>query len=621
MDLFFVSRLVGVDLRTSESFDCEQCFGHGPFQKRMLWIVLLGTFMAHGQTLLVPLVTGDVDHWCKPPDDFNISAAEWKHIAIPMETDGRFSRCRVYERCKPPAEHDTSVNHQDIDAVTPAAESWFNRCFTDQDQDINSTRDVPCEAWDYDPHTAESSAISTWNMVCDRRLMRLVLVSMQSFGSVVGLFLVGAFADLIGRRTVLQSSAMVMLTCMICAFVATGYYFYATALFLAGCSVAVNAVFTFVVPFESMTHAQRPQQVLLVAIISLALWEVWNIVMKLVIINWRFKQVIFLAPAALLFPVLWSTRESPRWLVAKGRLHEAEAVMMRAAAINNFPLPATACLVEKLKEHLRNRTGCENFDRADLLDARSLRRRALAMFVVCYSISLVLYVDAVYVVQYKEFWIPAFTVLIMMLACVVMHYLITGVTLVTVLSVCFVGIGCMQCALSVAATFRLGIVTKALLVLSKGVSNVLVIHCITYVLELFPSALRASATCYAFGFCRVASVSALLMLVLQPPGYEHVVFALTALFPFASLLMIRDLPKTTVVEDAKIVARDPTDTNRIYMDHMKRTLEGKTLHKRSRSPSMGSTRSSHSRRTKSTGSRSSGGSKAPRRSNTEQAPE
>ncbi|KAL1425242.1 hypothetical protein MTO96_019393 [Rhipicephalus appendiculatus] len=621
MDLFFLSRLAGVDLRTSESFDCEQCFGHGPFQKRMLWIVLLGTFMAHGQTLLVPLVTGDVDHWCKPPDGFNISAAEWKHIAIPVETDGRFSRCRVYERCKPPAEHDPLVNRQDIDAVAPAAESWYNRCFTDQDPDINSTRDVPCEAWDYDPNTAESSAISTWNMVCHRRLMRLVLISMQSFGSVVGLFLVGAFADFIGRKTVLQGSAMVMLTCMICLFVATGYLFYATALFLAGCSVAVNAVFTFVVPFESMTHAQRPQQVLLVAIIGLALWEVWNIIMKLVLINWRLKQVIFLAPAALIFPVLWSVRESPRWLVAKGRLHEAEAVMMRAAAINNFPLPATACLVEKLKEQLKNRAGCENVDRGDLLDARSLRRRALAMFVVCFSISLVLYVDAVYVVQYKEFWIPAFTVVIMLPACVVMHHLITGVPLVTVLSVCFVGTGCMQSALSVAATFRLGMVTKALLVLSRGVSNVFVIHCLTYVLELFPSALRGSAGCYAFGFCRVASVCALLMLVLQPPGYEHVVFALTALFPFASLLMIRDLPKTTVVEDAKIVARDPTDSSRMSMDHMKRTLEGKTLHKRARSPSTDSARSSHRRKPKRTGRRSSGGSKERRRSNTEQAPE
>ncbi|KAL1433556.1 hypothetical protein MTO96_012390 [Rhipicephalus appendiculatus] len=90
MDLLFFTRLAGVDLRTSESFDCEECFGYGPFQKRMLFLIVLGTFLTQGQTLVVSLVTGDIDHWCKPPDGFNISAAEWKHIAIPRETDGRF---------------------------------------------------------------------------------------------------------------------------------------------------------------------------------------------------------------------------------------------------------------------------------------------------------------------------------------------------------------------------------------------------------------------------------------------------------------------------------------------------------------------------------------------------
>ncbi|KAL1433555.1 hypothetical protein MTO96_012389 [Rhipicephalus appendiculatus] len=176
----------------------------------MLFLVLLGTFMAHCQNIVVSLVTGDVDHWCKPPDGFNISATEWKHIAIPMDTDGRFSRCRVYERCKPPAEHDTLVSRQHIDAVTPALESWYNRCFPDQAQDINSTRDAPCEAWDYDVHTAETSAVSSWNMVCDRRQMWFVLVSMPSSSNVVALVLVGACADYVGRRTLLLGSAAMM---------------------------------------------------------------------------------------------------------------------------------------------------------------------------------------------------------------------------------------------------------------------------------------------------------------------------------------------------------------------------------------------------------------------------
>ncbi|KAL1433557.1 hypothetical protein MTO96_012391 [Rhipicephalus appendiculatus] len=342
-------------------------------------------------------------------------------------------------------------------------------------------------------------------MVCERRVMRVVLVTMQSVGGVAALVLVGAFADYIGRRTLLLVSATAMLACTICTFVATGYAFYAIARFLAGASVAVNAVFNYILPFESMTHAHRPQQVLLLGVIGGALNEVWTVIINLVVIEWRLKQVIFLAPTALVLPALWFARESPRWLVARGRLDAAEAVMMQAALINNFPLQTTASLVQKLKEHVKNHAGCESGDRGDLLDARSLQRRALAMFLVCFSISFVLYVDAVSVVQYKEFWIPAFTVVITLLTYVVMHYLITGVTLVTVLSVCFVLVGCIQIALSIAATAMLGKLTKALLVLSKGVSSVLIIHCLTYVMELFPSALRGGVCCWSYAWCRACS--------------------------------------------------------------------------------------------------------------------
>ncbi|KAL1437528.1 hypothetical protein MTO96_048909 [Rhipicephalus appendiculatus] len=90
MDLLFPQKLAGADLRTSESFDCAEAFGHGPYQKRMLLLILLGMFSVNCQTLVVSLITGDVDHWCKQPDGFNISVADWKNIAIPMESDGTF---------------------------------------------------------------------------------------------------------------------------------------------------------------------------------------------------------------------------------------------------------------------------------------------------------------------------------------------------------------------------------------------------------------------------------------------------------------------------------------------------------------------------------------------------
>ncbi|KAL1428432.1 hypothetical protein MTO96_002809 [Rhipicephalus appendiculatus] len=85
MDLFFPQRLARYDLQTSESFDCQEGFGYGAFQKRLFILLILSGFSVISQTSIVTLVFGDVDHWCKRPMGFNISAAEWKNIAIPLE--------------------------------------------------------------------------------------------------------------------------------------------------------------------------------------------------------------------------------------------------------------------------------------------------------------------------------------------------------------------------------------------------------------------------------------------------------------------------------------------------------------------------------------------------------
>ncbi|KAL3227257.1 hypothetical protein MRX96_024222 [Rhipicephalus microplus] len=479
---------------------------------QMLFLIFMGAFSVECQTLVVSLVTGDVDHWCKPPIHLNISAADWKNVAIPIETDGSFSSCRVYERCKTPTHLRDSDDYQKDDSAPAETGWWYNRCFNVSElQGANDNRDALCDAWDYDPNTAETSAISSWNLVCDRRLAPAGLVTLQNIGAVVALIVTGAFVDYVSRSAVLLGS-------------------YA--------AVAISTV-------------------------------------------------------SLLLAALATARESPRWLIAKGRLDEAEAVMMEAAEANKFQLALTACLVEKLREHTDNRVYQEYDNREeDLLDARSLRRRALVMCGVCFSISFVFHVGALSTVEYNEFWIVCFTVIVTLLTYVVMHFLIAGVTLVMVLSTCFLLAGCIQCALSVAVGTGPGMATKILLVLSKGVSDVILVHCFTYVLELFPSAVRAGVACWAFACGRVAAICAVVILVLRPVGHEDVFFAATGLVLFVTLLFIRALPRTTVVEEARIVARRASASSRIAMQHMKRTLERRTpndlsaVHSRDSSVSM-----------------------------------
>ncbi|XP_075529950.1 solute carrier family 22 member 7-like [Dermacentor variabilis] len=616
MDLLLPKRLAGADLRTSESFDCEEAFGHGPFQKRALLLILLGVFSLNSQTAVVPLVTGDVDHWCKPLAGFNISAADWKNTAIPTEADGRFSRCRVYERCKPPVQPSSSTEDGRIGAGQAEAGWWYSRCFLGK-RELNDTSDAPCEEWDYDVRTAETSAVSYWNMVCHRRLLPAALVTLQNTGSVVSLTLLGAIVDYVGRRAMLVGSAVATVTCTVCTFVATSYVSYAVARFLSGGSAAAYTIFAFLIPFEVMTHTHRTHQVLFLAVVSAAIGQIWKAIVKFVVVDWRLKQVIFLAPTAFLLPALSAARESPRWLVAKERLNAAEAVMMHAAKTNNFPLATTACLVQKLREQVEKRKGQEGAEKDDLIDCNSLRRRALAMFFVCFCISFVFHVSTFSTARLGEFWIPGLTVVVTLLTYAAMHFLVTGVALITVLTSCFVLTGIIQSALSIAAGARLGTVTKVLLVLSTGTSTVIFIHCHTYVLELFPSAVRGGAICWAFASGRVAATFASLTFILKPNGHEDVLFAVTGLFMFACLRVIRALPRTTVVEDAKIVTRLASESTRLSVDHMKRTLVRKTKHKGLKTTSADSSKSSGRKRRKSSASSITGSSKRSRGSCTD----
>ncbi|XP_075726333.1 solute carrier family 22 member 7-like [Rhipicephalus microplus] len=613
MDFLFPRKLAGDDLRTSESFDCAEAFGYGPYQKRMLFLIVLGLFSVNCQTLVVSLITGDVDHWCKQPEGFNISEDDWKDIAIPREGDGHFSHCRVYERCKLPTELGSSVGYTKDGSEVAAR--WYNRCVLNEHRNTTDMADAPCEDWDYDVSTAKISAVSTWSMVCNRRFLPAALLAVQNTGAFIALTACGAFADYVGRRVMMLGTATAVVAFTASTFLAAGYVHYAVARFLTGGSAAVLVVFTIIIPFEFMTHAQRPQQVLFLAVLGLELCEIWFVAIRPLVIDWRLKQLVFLAPTVLLLPVLSTASESPRWLVAKGRLDEAEAIMMEAATINSFPLAVTGCLVEKLKEQMNCRAGRDGVDQEDLVDARSLRRRAFAMFAVCFSICFVFYVDAFSAAQYNDYTIQSLAVVVTLTMYVVMHFLIKGVALVTVLSACFVLVASIQCTLSVAVGSGSGTIAKTLLILSKGVSNVVLVHCFTYILELFPSAVRAGAACWAFGCGRVAAMCAATTLVLRPIGREDIVFAITGVVLFACLLIVQTLPRTTVVEEARIEAKRASVSSRMSLLHMKRTLEQRPLSKKSGSTSVENSRSSSKKRRK---SRSSpGSSKASRRSTTE----
>ncbi|KAH7957262.1 hypothetical protein HPB52_016785 [Rhipicephalus sanguineus] len=85
-----------------DSWDAVQAntylvLGHGPYQRRVLTCGMVSVTVALFHYLAYRLIGRQVDHWCMAPDNLKfLSAAAWKNLSVPIEADGSYSRCTMY---------------------------------------------------------------------------------------------------------------------------------------------------------------------------------------------------------------------------------------------------------------------------------------------------------------------------------------------------------------------------------------------------------------------------------------------------------------------------------------------------------------------------------------------
>ncbi|XP_077525801.1 solute carrier family 22 member 13-like [Haemaphysalis longicornis] len=485
------------------------------------------------------LIARDVDHWCRQPPDLNVSVASWKHRAIPVQEDGRFSRCHVYK-------------HPD---------------------DPNDTQVVTCNEWNYDDQRAVQTIVSAWNLVCHRRGLLVFVLAIQHLGSIVLLVATGPVADCIGRAPVIMVVILVLLVATLIGCFATTYVFFMIVRFFVSGSAMCSLALCTIINFEVMTHQNRPFHVILCFAGGFVLADVWISIMGYVEMNWTLKQAIFVAPTVLLLPAVFLMPESPRWLIASGRLKAAECVMLEAAKKNNFPLPFTASLLDKLSAQVdknKERVGGEG---EDMLEGCSIRQRALIMFGSYFSISFSLYVTIFSSASRHESVLQIISSIVTPLGFAWMLVVVTKFPLLKILTRCFVALGAAQCALSLATAFNPQVLRDALIVVIRPLVSIGMVVSIAYTLELFPTALRGTALCWTVVSGRMGTVCAFVTFVLHQAGREDVAFAIAGSLMLASVLAFRRLPPAVTVECAKIKASGTSALLQKSIGHMRKSLD------------------------------------------------
>ncbi|KAM3722730.1 Uncharacterized protein ACO02O_06041 [Dirofilaria immitis] len=169
-----------------------------------------------------------------------------------------------------------------------------------------------------------------WGYFCSETVKVKNLVSYQMFGTIIGGILFGQFSDLFGRRkTIIICIAMTTLFGILSSFSANLLVFAISRTFI-GFFVGGNSIVMYVYVIENIPINAR------IKVNTFVTWSPNFLVLSIVAYftgSWDKLAItinLLAAPSLICFIFLY---ESPRWLMQKGRLNEAQEIII---AMNNW---------------------------------------------------------------------------------------------------------------------------------------------------------------------------------------------------------------------------------------------------------------------------------------------
>nr|XP_050043153.2 solute carrier family 22 member 7-like [Dermacentor andersoni] len=296
------------DARTAIQESIYAILGHGNFQRRLLFTAMLSVVV-----LLLPafahfLIGRDVYHWCRPPYELSgMSREASRNVAIPLEADGSFSQCTVYQPPLPTPENSEETR-----------------------------RVVPCRKWDYDTSDASDSIVSRWDLVCDKRWLHKFTTIANMLGAALLVPAAGFVSDRIGRQLVIMGSVLCLLAFSVaCSLAQTFVMFLETRFCISASSCSVQ-VLMFILIYEVTGNQNRATYGVLDTVVGTTLVPPALHVLSLLEPHWLTAHLLLLVPTLML--VLWCCLfdESPSWLLCTGQPRVAEIAVVAAATSNGL---------------------------------------------------------------------------------------------------------------------------------------------------------------------------------------------------------------------------------------------------------------------------------------------
>ncbi|XP_015608849.1 carcinine transporter isoform X2 [Cephus cinctus] len=318
-----------------DSFDLDDLLPivgeFGRYQKQLLWFVCLPACLPCGFCAFNQLFMADTPpHWCKVPGLEGLDPSGRRRLAIPNEdANGTFSQCTRY----------------DVDWTDPGMTT------VDQPLEPNSSWPVvPCDhGWEYDMSEVVSSIVVDFDLVCEHAIYPTVGLVALNTGGPIGVYLFGTLNDRIGRRLSFFTCLATLITGGFLTSISNSFWTWAATRMIVGLTIPAIYQIPFIISLELVGPNYRSfVTVMTCTFYTMGLCMLAGV--TYLIRDWKTLAITTSAPFLLYFLYWWFLPESPRWLLAKGRLEEASLILERLAHVNGKELPSS--FTQKLRQRM-----------------------------------------------------------------------------------------------------------------------------------------------------------------------------------------------------------------------------------------------------------------------------
>ncbi|XP_059845878.1 organic cation/carnitine transporter 2-like [Hypanus sabinus] len=307
----------------------------GPHQK-LLFFLLSVSVIPNGFTGLSIIFVGDVpEHRCLIPENLNLSEA-WRNRTIPLQgPEQRRSKCTRYR----------------LDVILNLSQTFPDPDFLN----VSEIEQEPClDGWEYSKEQYISTIVSEWDLVCNNGWKEPFAASVYFTGVLIGSFSSGILSDRFGRKIVMFGTMVLQVAFNVLITFSPNLEIFCLINFLKGFGEISNYMSAFVLGSELLEKSIRIAYSTLGVAMGFALGYMILPFVAYFIRKWQMLILTLSLSCLVYIPLWWFIPESPRWLLSKGRVEEAESIIRFMAKKNGVTPPAMLFSEDEL-EHIKNK--------------------------------------------------------------------------------------------------------------------------------------------------------------------------------------------------------------------------------------------------------------------------